>query len=159
MSPSRNSLQLSNLSSNRMLRALPLLLLFSYSCRAADVCLAWSPSDSPGVIGYKLYVDTSSMMGRSPAQSENVYRIETVLGADEVFLCVEKLLPGFTYYFRVTCFVDPADSRYTDEESDFSNEVSEVIPIIDWTAPVFIGVSCSVNETTATISWTNRRTF
>jgi len=85
------------------------LLIIARISIAADVSLAWDASITPTVIGYKVYVGYSS----------RTYGTPTVIGNVTTFI-VTGLTPG-TYYFAVTAF--DAEGN----ESDFSNEVSQVI--------------------------------
>jgi hypothetical protein len=75
----------------------------------ADVSLAWDPSISPNIAGYKVYVGNASRTYGSPITIGN-QTTYTVMG-----------LGPNTYYFAVTAF-DVAGN-----ESDFSNEVSQII--------------------------------
>jgi hypothetical protein len=76
---------------------------------AADVSLAWDPSISPNISGYKVYVGTSS----------RTYNAPVVIGNQTAYT-VTGLTSG-TYYFAVTAF--DVDGN----ESDYSNEVSTTI--------------------------------
>lgn len=76
---------------------------------AADVSLAWDPSISPGVSGYKVYVGTSP----------RIYNAPTTIG-NQTSYTVTGLSDG-TYYFALTA-VD-----VNGNESDFSDEVSTTI--------------------------------
>ena len=119
------------------------LIFASYICLlsnliAADVSLAWDPSDSPGVTGYRLGYGTAS------GQYGTVVDVRKV-----TTWTVSNLAPG-TYYFAVKAY----DS--TGLESEYSAEVSTtIVPPVDTTAPVISAVAASeVNATSATISWT-----
>lgn len=87
-----------------------LILLCSFTqALAADVTLAWDPSASTNVAGYKVYYGNSSRTYGAPITvgKQTTYTV-TGLGSG-------------TWYFAVTAFA--ADGS----ESDFSNEVSQVI--------------------------------
>jgi hypothetical protein len=77
--------------------------------KAADVSLAWDPSTSPNLSGYKLYVGNTS----------NTYSTSTTLGNQTTYT-VTGLGAG-TWYFAVTAFDTDGN------ESDFSNEISQTI--------------------------------
>jgi hypothetical protein len=91
--------------------AFPVLLLFCsfVPAQAADVSLAWDLSTSPNISGYKVYVGNSSRIYGTP-----------ILIGTQTNYTVTGLSSG-TYYFAVTA-IDPDGN-----ESDFSNEVSQVI--------------------------------
>lgn len=96
----------------RMQKALPALLFLLWglgSAAAADVSLAWDPSISPNIAGYKVYVGASSRNYNAPITIGN-QTAYTVTG-----------LTNGTYYFAVTAF--DVDGN----ESDYSNEVSTTI--------------------------------
>jgi predicted phage tail protein len=84
-------------------------LLYCTALLAADVSLAWDASVTPTVTGYKVYVGTASRTYGTPTTIGNV-TTHTVTG----------LIAG-TYYFAVSAF----DAQ--GNESDYSNEVSQVI--------------------------------
>ncbi len=87
---------------------------------ATDVSLAWDPSVSPNISGYKVYVGNSSRSYGSPITIGNQTSY-TVTG-----------LGSGSYFFAVTAF--DADGN----ESDFSNEVSQIIGSSS-------GPNCNVN--------------
>ena len=96
----------------RCLHTLPILLFLICSTTQlfpADISLAWDASVTPGVVGYKVYYGNASRtyITNIPIGTQTAY---TVTG-----------LANGTYYFAVTAF-DAAGN-----ESDFSNEVSQVI--------------------------------
>ena len=76
---------------------------------AADVSLAWDPSLSEGVTGYRVYVGLSSANYNAPIVIGN-QTSHTVTG-----------LSTGTYYFAVTAF------DASGNESGFSNEVSALV--------------------------------
>ena len=94
--------------SKTLLAALFLLCGFGRAM-AADVSLAWDPSISPNISGYKVYVGTSSRYYNAPITIGN-QTTYTVTG-----------LTNGTYYFAVTAF------DIDGNESDYSNEVSTTI--------------------------------
>jgi hypothetical protein len=94
------------------LSALPILLFLLCICpplMATDVSLAWDASVTPEVIGYKVYYGNSA----------GVYGASITIG-NQTSYTVTGLTSG-TYYFAVTAF------DASGNESDFSNEVSQVI--------------------------------
>jgi hypothetical protein len=76
---------------------------------AGDVSLAWNPSTSPGVTGYKIYYGASSGSYGTPIPIPN-QTTYIVTG-----------LPDGTYYFAVTAF------DASGNESGYSNEVTVII--------------------------------
>jgi hypothetical protein len=76
---------------------------------SGDVSLAWDPSVSEGVTGYKVYFGSSSGDYGTPITIPNQTSYTV---AD---------LPSGTYYFAVTAF------NATGDESGFSNEVSTIV--------------------------------
>ena len=112
------------------------LILF-LPAMAADISLAWDASVSPGVAGYKVYVGVSS----------RVYGTPITLGNQTTYTVTH--LGSAIWYFAVTAF--DVDGN----ESDYSNEVSEVIGSpVDVTAPAISNVASSnVTQTEATIAW------
>jgi len=105
------------------------------------VSLAWDPSASEGVAGYKVYYGNASLTYNSS---------QTIV--DQPTCTVTGLSDGSTYYFAVTAL------DTTGKESGFSNEVSitvGVIPPLDTTPPVISSVAASdITISGATISWT-----
>jgi hypothetical protein len=87
------------------------LLLFCSipQARAAEVPLAWDPSPSTNISGYKVYVGSAS----------GEYDATITLGNQTAYT-VTRLGTG-TWYFAVTAFDNDGN------ESDFSNEVSQTI--------------------------------
>jgi len=91
------------------LPALLLLLCCAAPALATDVPLAWDASTSPNIAGYKVYYGNGSHTYGTPITIGNLTTY-TVTG-----------LSNGTYYFSVTAFDTDGN------ESDFSNEVSQVI--------------------------------
>jgi hypothetical protein len=89
--------------------AVVFLLCTCAPASAANVSLAWDPSTSPNVSGYRLYIGNASRNYNTPITLAN-QTTYTVTG-----------LGSGTWFFAVTAF--DADGN----ESDFSNEVSQVI--------------------------------
>ena len=104
---------------------LTILLALVPSAGAADVSLAWDHSPSAGVIGYRIYIGKTS----------RTYWTPITIGYQTTYT-VQGLGPG-TYYFAATAF------NANGNESDFSNEVSQVIK-----EPAF-----SVTSTSASLHW------
>lgn len=77
---------------------------------AGDVSLAWDPSVSEGVVGYKIYTGGSS----------GDYN-ETIVIGNQTSYTVTNLSDGFYHYFAVTAY-DAAGN-----ESIFSNEVMTLV--------------------------------
>jgi hypothetical protein len=121
-----------------------LRIIFAYfllvlPAAAADVSLAWDPSASSGVIGYKVY------KGNAP----RVYQNPIVIGNQSTYT-VTGLGTG-SWYFAVSAF-DAAGN-----ESDFSNEVSRVIGATSIDPPTIATISAiavpSITTQYATIAW------
>lgn len=85
------------------------VLLISTPLRATDISLAWDHSVTTSVVGYKVYFGNGSRTYGTPISIpyQDTYTV-TGLGAG-------------TWYFAVTAFDDLGN------ESDFSNEVSQII--------------------------------
>jgi hypothetical protein len=100
---------------------LPALFLLFACMRAiaADVSLAWNPSMSTNITGYRVYVGNSSRN----------YGTSIQIGIQTTYT-VTGLTDG-TYYFAVTAFDGNGN------ESDFSNEVSKTIGSS--------GLTCNIN--------------
>jgi type VI protein secretion system component Hcp len=107
---------------------------------AGDVSLAWNPSASDDVVGYKIYIGNSS----------GNYN-DTITIGNQTSYTVTDLSDG-TYSFAVTAF------DATGNESGFSNEVSTTVgatSTTDTTPPVISSVAASgITTSGATISWT-----
>lgn len=76
---------------------------------AGDVSLAWDPSTSDGVVGYKVYY------GNASGSYDSFHTI-----TNQSSYTVTNLATG-TYYFAVTAF------DASGNESGFSNEVTDVV--------------------------------
>ena len=76
---------------------------------AANVSLMWDPSTSPDISGYRLYIGSAS----------RTYESSITLGNQTSYIVAD--LGVGTWYFAVTAF------DTDDNESDFSNEVSQII--------------------------------
>src|SRR6266436_9320676 len=74
---------------------------------ATSLILAWDPSGTSGIAGYRLHYGTSS---QSYSQTRDLGNTTTTT--------VSNLLPGQTYYFAVT------DYNTAGAESIYSNQVS-----------------------------------
>jgi hypothetical protein len=85
------------------------LLCSCIPARAADVSLAWDPSTSANISGYKVYVGNVSRTYNAP-----------ITLANQTTYTVTGLSAG-TWYFAVTAY------DIDGNESDFSNEVSTTI--------------------------------
>ncbi len=95
----------------RALLALAGMLSVGGTGLAAEVRLAWDPSPSPEVIGYRLYWGTQSRLYTSSLDA-GLVTTATVSG----------LVAGTTYYFAATAYAPGG------LESDFSNEVQYTVP-------------------------------
>ena len=124
-----------------------LLIITATPC-AAEVELAWDPNSESDLEGYKLYYGTSSKnygviidVGLTATPSSPSY---TLTGLSE----------GETYYFAVTAY------DTSDNESDYSNEVSKTIAIPDTSAPSVTitqptsGGTYSTSQSTVTLQGT-----
>lgn len=116
----------------RNLILLMALMFFVPSAQAADITLAWDPSSSEDVEGYKLYYGNESGSYGQPVDVGNVLTY-TITG----------LAPGNTWYFAATAYRG-------ENESGFSNEVFTTIPLEGFTvlaqacASNWYGVVCLV---------------
>jgi fibronectin type 3 domain-containing protein len=127
----------------RSLIALILLSCLLPMAFCAEVSLAWDPSASPDVSGYKVYVGQAPRTYSGPITIPN-----------QTTYTVTGLAPG-AYYFAVTATNDAG------EESDFSNEVAATIQsgtqsvnLVINSGPDITQLSVSsVTATTATIVW------
>jgi hypothetical protein len=72
--------------------------------------VAWDPNTESDLMGYKLYVGTSSGVYGSPIDVGNFTDYE-----------VRNLEPGRTYYFSVTAY------DLSGNESSFSDEISNTL--------------------------------
>ncbi len=77
-----------------------------------SVTLAWNPSSTPDVAGYKIYYGMAC----------RVYSSAVAVGAT-TNATISGLTPGTTYFFAATTL--DADGN----ESDFSNEASYAVPV------------------------------
>lgn len=100
-----------------------IILLPIAAAPAADITLAWDPSPSEGIAGYRLYIGKAS----------GVYWTPIRLGTGLTYT-VSGLGPG-KYFFAVTAF------NLAGNESGYSNEVSDIIP-----DPAFAITSTSVSR-------------
>ena len=103
----------------------PLVFLLPSFLHAASVSLAWDPSVSPNISGYRVYLGLLSRIYQPPIEIGN-----------QTTYTVTGLGPG-TWFFAVTAF--DVDGN----ESDFSNEVSETIAP---PAPAFQITSMSASQ-------------
>ena len=78
---------------------------------ARNLTLAWSPSSSSTVAGYKVYYGTAS----------GTYTSASLVG-NQTSTTISNLTPGVTYYFNATAI----DANTI--ESGFSGEVSYLVP-------------------------------
>lgn len=88
-----------------------ILVCSAFEVEAADVTLAWDPSSSPNVAGYRLHSGTTS----------GVYSQTSELG-NATSTLVSNLVTGKTYFFVVTAY------NTMGVESARSNEVSYLAP-------------------------------
>ncbi len=86
-------------------------LLTTANLAATQVELAWDPSVSPSVTGYRLYYGTTSQ------SYTNVLDVGAL-----TFSTVSNLIPATTYYFAVTAY------DVVGLESDFSTEIGYTVP-------------------------------
>jgi hypothetical protein len=119
------------------------IALLTSTLFAGSVPLAWDPSTSPNIAGYKVYVGTSSGNYGAPITIGN-----------QTSYTVTGLTAGIKY-FAVTAF------NTAGEESGFSNEIFTIIPsgissvtlAITWGPAITqLGVS-ALSPTSATIFW------
>ena len=95
------------------------VVLACLTVQAADVSLAWDPSVSANIAGYKVY------LGKAP----RVYD-QSIPISNQTTYTVSSLRGPATFYFAVTAYDTDGN------ESDFSNEVSaqitgiEILPVL-----------------------------
>ncbi|HEV2394230.1 MAG TPA: fibronectin type III domain-containing protein [Verrucomicrobiae bacterium] len=94
----------------------------------ANVTLAWDPSPSSNIAGYRVYSGTISQ----------AYNNVTDAGTNTT-ATVSSLLVGMTYYFAVTAY----DSLGL--ESPFSQEISYSVPVLQ-SSPPTVGISIVGNQ-------------
>lgn len=112
------------------------LILVPIFLHAEDVSLAWDASITPTVTGYKVYIGPSTRTYNSP-----------IIIGNQTTYTVTGLTNG-TYFFTVSAFDDNGN------ESDYSNEVSQIIGSADVTPPVLSGIGVSnVTFSSAHIQW------
>ena len=97
----------------KLLGAFLILAFFNATLPAGSVTLAWDPSPSISSAGYNLYYGLQSGV-YSSSVDEGTNLTGTIAG----------LTPGVTYYYAVTDYDTNAD------ESAFSNEVTNRVPIL-----------------------------
>ena len=90
-----------------------LALAAAYSAEASSLRLAWSPSNSPDIVEYRVYVGT--LPGLYPT---------AVSAGNLTSLSLTNLVPGTTYHFAVTAV------NRVGLESDFSAPVSGIAPLV-----------------------------
>jgi hypothetical protein len=101
----------------------------------SNVSLTWDASDSPNIVGYKVYIGTAS----------NNYSNPITIG-NQTYYIISGLTSG-TYYFAVSAY-DASN------ESDKSNEVVKFIPVEVPSVPtITLTIVPSITATTATIVW------
>ena len=107
---------------------------------AGTATVSWDPNAEPDLAGYKAYYGTSS---RNYSQSIDMGNV--------INYTVSGLAEGQTYYFTVTAY------NSSGLESDYSNEVSKIVPVSppsDTTPPIISGLSTSnLTSTGLTIAW------
>ncbi|MBN2809787.1 MAG: fibronectin type III domain-containing protein, partial [Deltaproteobacteria bacterium] len=114
-----------------------LILLFSsLPLLAGNLDLAWDPSTSTEVSGYRLYYGTTS---KNYTESVDVGNVTTYL--------LTGLTDGETYYLAVTAYS-------SNTESDFSNEVSQMVKPLDLENPAVSFSNPTSGESYATASST-----
>ena len=80
---------------------------------AADVWLAWNPSVSTNVVGYKIYLGAASRAYTNAIDAGN-----------ETNAMISGLIPGATYYFAATGYC------LQGIESSFSSEIVYSVPLV-----------------------------
>jgi outer membrane biosynthesis protein TonB len=93
-----------------------LILIYSTTILAAgrlhaDVTLSWDPDSDPFIVGYRLYLGTTS----------GVYT-QTAEAGSATSVLISNLVAGKTYYFAVSAYNSSA------VQSTFSNQVSYTVP-------------------------------
>jgi len=108
------------------------MMLLAATCMAADVTLAWDPSITPDVAGYKLYCGPTSSAGMRPEQYILQPGVMSFDAGNVTIFKITSLADGL-YYFVATAYVAPDNPAYDPKESDFSNEVSTTIAPAEFT--------------------------
>jgi hypothetical protein len=112
--------------SSRFVLAFICTLVCSMSAFAGDVALAWDAVSATDLAGYKVYYGTSSGVYQAPIN---------IPAAQTTYTVTSSLLqPGQVYYFAVTAY-DSAGNQ-----SDYSNEVSKMIPTCDMNSDASVNV-------------------
>jgi len=111
-----------------------LLILLATTCSlAANVTLAWDPSPTPGVIGYKIYYKTGS------SQSYNGTGIREgnspIDAGSDLSLPLTDLQAGVVYTFTVTAYgADLSESSYAEAVTWSVNDPAPYIPALVYPA-------------------------
>ena len=112
-----------------------LVLFFQLPVHAdQSVTLSWDPSSSSNVAGYNIY---------SRHDEPRAYTSVVAVG-DITHATISGLVPGTTYYFAATTYDDAGN------ESDFSNEISNTVPVT--AAPALALAALSGGQFSFTVS-------
>ena len=106
-----------------------LILLITTSAMAADVTLAWDPSSSQNVAGYKIYYKTgSSPTYNGTGLAEGASPIDA---GTSLALPLHGLLDGVIYTFTVTSYeTDGLESAYSEAITWTTNDPDPFIPAL-----------------------------
>ncbi|MFQ5455433.1 MAG: fibronectin type III domain-containing protein [Nitrospirota bacterium] len=121
-----------------LIAALILLINVQYSF-GGEALLSWNANTEPDLAGYMVYYGTSS---------HNYIQVRgkgELTGLNTTYT-IQNLTEGVTYYFAVTAFDTSGN------ESNYSNEVSKIIP--DTTPPIISGINISnLTSNSVIIKW------
>ena len=95
------------------------ILLSGYTVSAAQVTVAWNPNTENDLVGYELYY----------GEQTTEYIINITMPLNLNAYTVGGLEQGKTYFFALKAF------DLNRNKSDFSNEVSHNVPVIDVNPP------------------------
>lgn len=112
LSRKAGAIRRSRMSALAVLAIIPVFILASQVCLAAQVTLAWDPNPEPSVSGYRVYYGTASY-----------YYTAVVDVGNQTALTISGLLPGVTYFFSATAY-----NESTGDESYFSGEIAYTVP-------------------------------